>query len=212
METSRFSIRNAYLNEVPLPATEYNRLLHIDDMSTAAAANANAHAILLGIIASHGLEDIFSLHLVPSISTSPMAVPRTPGRYPNLRGLYFKACADGRTMTAYEYTTEPGADLSAHEDFVKKFASMTIKLGVEDIFALTAHSLCPENSTLTEFEVVHILSTILVAGATLLPAQDIVASTSKDWTPTPDYIEYAGGDAPGHRPAEVHATHVGQTL
>jgi hypothetical protein len=33
-------------------------------MSHAAVENCNAHAVLLGIIAAHGLADVFSVHLI----------------------------------------------------------------------------------------------------------------------------------------------------
>lgn len=184
-------------------------------MSNAAAEHSKDHAILLGIIAAHGLQETFSLHLVHKHFDLPsgyfmvyenvqstdhddfvLCSPRLPQKCPNVRGLYFKAIAEG-CMAAYEFTTEPGVDLSAHEDFVAKFSSAAIKLGVQDIFALTAVSICPENKVLTEFEMAHVLSTVLVPDASWLPAQDTAASTSTDWIATQDYEKYAEGLVPG---------------
>lgn len=121
--------------------------------------------------------------------------PREPQKYPNVRGLYFKAIP-GESMVAYEFTTELGADLSAHEDFVAEFAWAVLQHGVQDIFALTALSICPQDKVLTEFEMGHVLSTVLVSDASWLPAQDIAASTSTDWMATPDYAQYADGSVP----------------
>lgn len=121
--------------------------------------------------------------------------PREPQKYPNVRGLYFKAIP-GESMVAYEFTTELGADLSAHEDFVAEFALSVLQHGAQDIFALTALSICPQDKVLTEFEMGHVLSTVLVSDASWLPAQDIAASTSTDWMATPDYAQYADGSVP----------------
>lgn len=49
-----------------------------------------------------------------------LSSPRFPEKTQNLRGLYFKAADDG-SMSAYEFTTDPGVDLSGHEDFVARF-------------------------------------------------------------------------------------------
>lgn len=210
------NLNNARLHEGPLPSQQYNNLPHIDDMRDAAANHAKAHATLLGLIASHGLADKFSIHLVhkhfdipegrimvyetvpqtSSHETFVLCSPRRPGPMVGFRGLYFKADAKGE-MTAYEYTTAPGSDLSGHEDFVAAFADALVRFGVQDVFALTAHSICAKDKVLTEFELAYVLSTILVYDATWLPAQDAVASTSTDWLATDDYAQYANGDVPG---------------
>ncbi|KAG5982643.1 hypothetical protein E4U55_001623 [Claviceps digitariae] len=215
MPAAMNSLNNVRLRETPLPAAIYNQLPHISDMKEAAASHATAHAVLLGIIAAHGVTDIFSLHLVHKHFDIPegrimayetikskshqdfvLCCPRQPQKCPNARGLYFKAIP-GESMIAYEFTTESGADLSAHEDFVAEFASTVLQHGVQDIFALTAMSVCPREKVLTEFEMGHVLSTILVSDATWLPAQDIAVSTSTDWMATPDYAQYANGSVPG---------------
>ena len=96
------------------------------------------------------------------------------------RALCFKA-APGGNMVAYKFTTDPGADLSAHEDFVAAFANAAVDMGVQDVFALTAVSICPENTILTAFELAQALSTILVSDASWLPAGDVAGSTTTDW-------------------------------
>lgn len=212
---SIIALNNARLQETPFPSTDYNKLPHIRTMSNAATEHSKEHAILLGIIAAHGLRGIFSLHLIHKHYDIPegrfmvyenvqstghqdfvLCSPRLPEKYPNTRGLYFKAIAEGR-MAAYEFTTEPGVDLSAHEDFVAKFSSAVIRLGVQDIFALTAMSICPENTVLTEFEMADALSTVLVPDASWLPAQDMAASTPTDWIATQDYEKHAEGPVSG---------------
>ena len=57
-------LNNVNLDETPLPASSYNELPHIDDMKDTASRHAKAHAQLLGLIASHGLAQQFSIHLI----------------------------------------------------------------------------------------------------------------------------------------------------
>lgn len=83
--------------------------------------------------------------------------------------------------------------MSAHSDFVAKFATAALELGVQDIFALTVVSICPQDKTLTEFELGHVGSTELVSDASWLPAQDVNPATSTDWIATADYAQYADG-------------------
>lgn len=215
MSLSFNSLNNGRLQEDPFPSALYNMIPHIDDMKDAAANNAKAHAILLGIIAAHGLAEKFSVHLLHkhfNIIQGQVMVyetikgknhgdfilcsPRVPQKCPNMRGLYFKAAPDGN-MIAYEFTTEPGADLSAYEDFVLEFAKVVMKLRVQDIFALTALSICPQDKVLTEFEMGNVSSTVLVFDANWLPAQDVGVATSTDWLATMDYAQYADGSVPG---------------
>lgn len=122
--------------------------------------------------------------------------PRIPQKTPNMRGLYFKAALDG-TMIAYEFTTNPGMDLSTHEDFVATFAAAVLDLGAQDIFALTALSICPKDKVFTEFELGQVRSTVLVSDASWLPARDVETSTTTDWLATADYAQYADGSVPG---------------
>ncbi|KAK3902094.1 hypothetical protein C8A05DRAFT_34221 [Staphylotrichum tortipilum] len=185
-------------------------------MRDAAVSHANAHAVLLGIIAAYGVAQTFSVHLVhkhfdipegrimvyevvQGSATHPnfvLSTPRASEKCPNARGLYFKA-APGGNMVAYEFTTHPGADLSAHEDFVAAFAEAAVAMGVQDVFALTAISICPENTILTEFELAQALSTILVPDASWLPAGDVAESTTTDWIAGQEYAKYADGSVPG---------------
>lgn len=215
MSPSFNSLNNTRLHEGPLSSAEYNNLPHIDNMADAAAKNIKAHATLLGIIAAHGLADKFSIHLVHKHFDIPegrvmvyetvlgkshgnfiLCSPRTPQKTSNMRGLYFKAALDG-TMVAYEFTTDPGMDLSAHEDFVTKFATAVLQLGVQDIFALTALSICPADKVFTEFELSQVGSTVLVDDNSWLPAQNVEEATTTDWLATADYAKYADGSVPG---------------
>lgn len=216
MSSSANSLNNALLQETPLPSAEYNSLPHIDSMSDAAAKHVKAHAVLLGLITAHGVAHTFSVHLVHKHFDIPegrimvyetvkatsmhqdfvLSSPRTPEKCPNARGLYFKA-APGGNMIAYEFTTDPGVDLSAHEDFVAAFAKAALEMGVQDIFALTAVSICPEKTILTEFELAQALSTILVSDASWLPEADVAASTTTDWIAEDEYTKYADGSVPG---------------
>lgn len=103
----------------------------------------------------------------------------------------------GGTMIAFEFTTNPGRDLSAHEDFVTTFAAAVLDLGVQDIFALTALSICPKGKVFTEFELGQVGSTVLVSDASWLPARDVATSTTTDWLVTADYAQYADVSVPG---------------
>ena len=100
-------------------------------------------------------------------------------------------------MVAYEFTTDPGADLPAHEGFVAAFSKAALEMGVQDIFALTALSICPQNTVLTEFELAQALSTILVSNASWLPDADVATSTTTDWIADDTYTQYADGSVPG---------------
>ncbi|KAG6355892.1 hypothetical protein INS49_015276 [Diaporthe citri] len=167
-------LNNTNLHEGPFASTEYNKLPHIDDMKDAAASHPKEHAILLGIIAAHGLSEQFSIHLVHkhfNIADGRVMVYETVQG--NSHGGF---AAPGGTMVAYEFTTEPGMDLSDHESFINKFATAVLELGVEDIFALTALSICPRGQC---------------------PHRDVQLATSTDWLVTSDYAQYAGGSVPG---------------
>ncbi|KAJ1678933.1 hypothetical protein EV182_003057, partial [Spiromyces aspiralis] len=136
---------------------------------------------------------------VNGTSTHPdfvLCSPRLPEKCSNARGLYFKA-ATGGDMVAYEFTTNPGADLASHEDFVTTFSKAVVEMGVQDIFALTALSICPQDKVLTEFELAQALSTILVLDPSWLPAGDIADSVTTDWLANQDYAQYADGSVPG---------------
>ncbi|KAF2458989.1 hypothetical protein BDY21DRAFT_198526 [Lineolata rhizophorae] len=200
-------LNNVNLDETPLPASSYNELPHITDMKHAASKHARAHAQLLGLIASHGLAQEFSIHLIhkhfdipegrvmvyeavrgPNHPDFVLCSPRDPAKVENLRGLYFRALPEGK-MAAYEYTTEPGEDMGKHTDFVAQFAQTALALGVQDVFALTAKKF--HSGVLTEFEISDVISTVLVSNPTWLPSADPKASTSTDWIATPDYAACA---------------------
>lgn len=120
--------------------------------------------------------------------------PRVPDRCENLHGLYFRACPDG-TMAAYEYTTDPCEDLSDHTDFVAEFAAAVLRLGVQNVFALTAKK--PETKRYTEFEMSDLSSTILVNNSTWLPGPG-GNSTSTDWISSEGVdSQHTGGNGNG---------------
>ncbi|KAI4179336.1 MAG: hypothetical protein LQ346_007222 [Caloplaca aetnensis] len=199
-------LNNANLDETPLPASMYNELPHIDNMTEAAAKHAKAHAQLLGLIASYGLGPQFSVHLThkhfnlpegrimvyeairgPRHSDFVLCSPRDPEKViSTVRGLYFRALPGGK-MIAYEYTTQPGMDMSKYHDFVATFAQTALALGVQDVFALTVRNF--HVGCLTEFELPDMLSTILICDQTSLP--EAATSTPTDWHATPDYVDYA---------------------
>ncbi|EFY84976.1 hypothetical protein MAC_08960 [Metarhizium acridum CQMa 102] len=142
-------------------------------MRDAAADNVMAHAKLIGFVASHGLSEHFSLHLIHKHFDIPegrimvyeaikglaraefvLCSPRKPDDCTHLRGLY----------------------------------SM-------DVFALTDKNLRQE--VLTEFEMSELLSTVLAHDPTWLP-QDLEPGqfTTTDWIATADYAAYAKGPSP----------------
>ncbi|KAL8984502.1 MAG: hypothetical protein Q9177_004685, partial [Variospora cf. flavescens] len=204
-------LNNVNLDETPVPASSYNSLPHIDDMKDTASMHAQAHAQLLGLIASHGLAQQFSVHLMHKHFRVPeervmvyemvrgvdhpdfvLCSPKDPARVTNLRGLYFRALPGGK-MAAYEYTTEPAKDISGEAGFVAKFAQAIMTLGVQDVFTLTAQGF--HHGPLTEFEMSDVASTVLVNNPTWLPSTDSKPSTSTDWMATPDYA--ADDSVPG---------------
>lgn len=198
------SLCNANLVEGPLPAASYNELPHIDYIRDAASKHAEAHAHLLGLISSRGLGHHFSIHLIhkhfdvpdgrvmvyetvhaPNHPDFILCAIRDPSKLrERLRGLYFRASGNGN-MAAYEYTIDPGEDLSAYTDFVAEFAHAVIRLGVQNTFALTAKKLhCHDNGLLTEFEMSDLASTVLV-------------STDSTWLPQSVDAGDGGASVPG---------------
>ena len=103
--------------------------------------------------------------------------PQNPEKYNNIQGLYYQVCLDG-TMAAYEYTTDSIQDISKYSEFVAEFAVAVLRLGVKDVFALTAKQ--PETKRFSEFELSDLCSTILVANPSWLP-NTAGNSTSTDW-------------------------------
>lgn len=195
-------LNNARLHETHLPSAEYNRLPLIDKVKEADTKNEAAHTALLGIIYEHELENTFSLRLIHRRFDIPegrimvnkkisgrnpnedfvLCSPRTPKHCPHTRGLYFKAIPGG-DMVACEFTTEPGADLSAHKGFLAKFASAALEHGVQDLFGLTALSLFPTEVVLSEFAIAQIHSTVLLTTNCLPPPGpgNITPYTATEW-------------------------------
>lgn len=201
------NLNSTQLNECPLPAAEYNLLPHINDLRDAAA-----HAHLWGLIAVEDLCEIFSIHLIhkhfdmvedrimvcetvkgcdqqPFVVSCPHKVERC-----DPRGLQPIASLDG-PIQAYEYTTDEGADLSEHADFVSRFSRTLIDLGFEKIFALTAKKINEE--IMTEFELGDLRSTALVHDASWLPdAVESEESTTTDWNADAGYAKYVFQERP----------------
>ncbi|KAK8051160.1 hypothetical protein PG993_002545 [Apiospora rasikravindrae] len=197
-------LKNSNLLEHRLPSENYNALSPIDKCSLEPLKHREAHNTLLNLIAGHGLSDKFSVHLIHKHFDVPqdqvmvyekvkggktpdfvIMTPRDPKRVPagtTLRGLYFKTTPDDK-MQAYEYTTEPATDLSAHEDFVKTYATLANGLGVGHVFALGAQGIATVDTPLAEFEMGPYLSTVLVE-AESLPGLKEMKSSATGWKPT----------------------------
>ncbi|KAK7981718.1 hypothetical protein PG988_003956 [Apiospora saccharicola] len=201
MSVTMGPLKNSYLLEHRLPSEEYNALARIDDCKLEPLKHREAHSSLLNLIAGHGLSDRFSIHLVHKHFDCPqdrvmvyekvqggktpdfvVMTPRDPQTHPGpLRGLYFKTTPDNK-MQAYEYTTEAAVDLSAHEDFVKAYATLANGLGVGHIFALGAEGIATVDTPMAEFEMGPYSSTVLVE-AESLPGLEDVDSSPTDWVP-----------------------------
>ncbi|KAK8091039.1 hypothetical protein PG994_000544 [Apiospora phragmitis] len=211
-------LKNSNLLEHRLPSEEYNALSRIDECKLEPLKHREAHSTLLNLIAAHSLSDKFSIHLVHKHFDVPqdqvmvyekvqggktpdfvIMTPRdpkkkVPGR--TLRGLYFLATPDDK-MQAYEYTTEAAADLSAHEDFVKAYATLANGLGVGRIFALGAEGIATVDTPLAEFEMGPYLSTVLVESEAL-PGLEQMNSSATDWRPaSPASVTKPAGDKDG---------------
>ncbi|KAK6827759.1 hypothetical protein PG987_011100 [Apiospora arundinis] len=198
-------LKNSFLLEHRLSSEEYNALARTDDCKLEPLKHREAHNSLLNLIAGHGLSDKFSIHLVHKHFDVPqdqvmvyekvkggktpdfvIMTPRDPTKTPSgttLRGLYFMTTPDNK-MQAYEYTTEPATDLSAHEDFVKAYVTLANGLGVGHIFALGAEGIATIDVPMAEFEMGPYLSTVLVE-AESLPGIEQMNSSATDWKPTP---------------------------
>jgi hypothetical protein len=128
-----------FLDQTPMPAEKYNALPHIVDAKELSSTQIGARNELLRLIASYGLEGIFSIHLVHKHFTIPdgrvmvyetvrgtrhadfqMSSPRLPSEYNNRKGLYFQAVKDGK-LAGYEYKTDPLLDVSPHNKFLRRY-------------------------------------------------------------------------------------------
>ncbi|KAK8079492.1 CAAX prenyl protease 1 [Apiospora hydei] len=196
-------LKNSNLLEHRLPSEDYNALSRIDECKLEPLKHREAHNTLLNLIAGHGLSDKFSIHLVHKHFDVPqdkvmvyekvkggktpdfvIMTPRDPKAVPagtTLRGLYFKTTPDNK-MQAYEYTTAPATDLSAHEDFVKTYATLANGLGVGHVFALGAEGIATIETPLAEFEMGPYLSTVLVETESL-PGLEEMSSSVTGWKP-----------------------------
>ncbi|KAK7957015.1 uncharacterized protein PG986_006237 [Apiospora aurea] len=203
MSVTMGPLKNSNLLEHRLPSEDYNALSRIDECKLEPLKHREAHNTLLNLIAGHGLSDKFSTHLVHKPFDVPqdkvmvyekvkggktpdfvVMTPRDPKAVPagtTLRGLYFKTTPDNK-MQAYEYTTAPAADLSAHEDFVKAYATLANGLGVGHVFALGAEGIATADTPLAEFEMGPYLSTVLVETESL-PGLEEMNSSVTGWKP-----------------------------
>ncbi|KAI9815634.1 MAG: hypothetical protein M1832_005265 [Thelocarpon impressellum] len=118
-----------------------------------------------------------------------LSSPRMPERCENLRGLCFQATPDNKMVT-YEFTTDPGNDITRHEAFVAEFNAAVMDLGVRNVFALTAKP--TDARVLTEFEMPDLASTVLAYEPNWLLSEG-QKSTSTDWVAN----EASAGGVPG---------------
>ncbi|KFX94061.1 hypothetical protein V490_04540 [Pseudogymnoascus sp. VKM F-3557] len=199
-----------YLDESPLSAERYNSLPHIDDNKDVATMHESGRNKLLGLISSHKLEGVFSVHLVHKHFDLPenrvmvyemikgsagnpdfqISCPRDPSTCENLHGVYFTAATGGR-MVAYEYTTDPLVDISSHNDFFRQFSNLVMELGLQNVYALTLKYL-KGPSLMHEFEMPDLGSTVLVPDSSWIPGAE--GSVSTDWgfsTATGDFSDAA---------------------
>ncbi|CAJ2501309.1 Uu.00g041620.m01.CDS01 [Anthostomella pinea] len=179
-------LNNANLVEAFTPAATYNALALIDVCKLEPLKHRAAHTELLNLISARGLSDTFSIHLVHKhfdVPEGQVMHARDPKKVSGLRGLYFRTTPDGKKMTAYEYTTEPAKDLSAHEDFAAEYAATATRLGVGHIFALGAEGIASIEKPQSEFELASHSSTVVV-DAEALPDLNNMKSTSTGWVPT----------------------------
>ncbi|KAI0014498.1 hypothetical protein F4779DRAFT_632823 [Xylariaceae sp. FL0662B] len=181
MTTLPGGLKNPKLLELPLPATTYNCIPLVYDNSREAAKHQAARTYLQYLIDTSGLSTVLSVHLIHRRFNLPenhvmvytslkgnscpnfiLGSPCNPEKVESPRGLHFMAGPKGKgNMLAYEYTTEPGVDLSGQENFVAVFAAAVIGLGVETIFGLTAKPVCEPHSHLAEFKMDDHISAIL---------------------------------------------------
>lgn len=144
------------LNEFPITSAQYNSLPYVNDSHNSAMApdGEEAKVALLKLIADHGLDDIFSLHLlhkhfdvaeskvmvyttVSSPQHPPFEIlsPRKLETVSSLNGKYFYTTSDGN-MRAYEYTADAQPDIYQYTNFVSIFSQAIVKLGMQRVFAL----------------------------------------------------------------------------
>jgi len=91
-----------------------------------------------------------------------------------LRGKYFLAVT-GRTMKAYEYTSDPLPDTSKYIDFIAAFSHLIVEREVERVFALTV--LSPGSpKDYTEIKLPDLHATVLVEAPNWL-----LGGISTDW-------------------------------
>ncbi|EPE36494.1 hypothetical protein GLAREA_08657 [Glarea lozoyensis ATCC 20868] len=188
---------SAGLNHSPLTADAYNSLPHIDNVKELSNRQMHARDKLLHLINSHGLVNVFSIHLIhkhfnvaegrvmvyetvkgtkhPDFQ---MCSPRIPSECQNLKGLFFRV-SDGGQLAAYEYTTDPVVDVSACGTFFGDISTLMMALGVQDLFALTLKRVEPA-ANLLEFEISDLTSTILIPD--LSGNQDGGNSRPTDWS------------------------------
>jgi hypothetical protein len=170
MERLPGNLKNSNLIETIIPAKAYNALPFIEERKNEYLLHRSEEAILRDMILQKGLGDIFSVHLVHKYidchagqvvvyeplerSNRPGLIvrePRDPTMVQGLRGIHFIA-SPYNTMVAYEYTTEPGKDLSEYSNFVSDYASTAKALGVDDIFGLRVVDIVDHDRPAAMFE------------------------------------------------------------
>lgn len=181
--------------ELPLSSAEYNVLPFVDaahkDTTTKDAEAAREE--LLKLISDHGLNDIFSLHLlhrhfdVPDAQvmvyvtvhglnhpTYQVMASRRPEDVPSLRGRYFFAAPDG-SLKAYEYSSDPQPDITHFRGFCSMFWKEVIRLRMQDVFALGLRPYFAITNY-TEIEIPDARATVFIENF------ELAGSLETDWT------------------------------
>ena len=184
--------QNPALNESFLPSSRYNELPHISSMMDATDMHHEAKDKLLELIFEHGVDQVFSVHLIHKHFDAPedhimvyetfissnhptfqIFGPRSINTTTPLRGKFFLAVPEN-TMRAYEYTSDPLPDVSQYTGFITAFSRTVVELGVERIFSLTVRT--PDSTEYNEIELPDFQATVLVQKSDWVPA-----GISTDW-------------------------------
>jgi len=141
-------VRNVNLNDSLLSASSYNVHKHFD--------------------LEEGGVMIYETVRGPNHPDFILCSPRAPGR-----------CEDPMASTSGPIWTGVNRECSsAHADFVAEFVAAVLRLGVQDVFSLTAKK--PETKRYTKFEMSDLSSTILVNNPTWLPGPHWISSEGVD--------------------------------
>ncbi|KAF3481643.1 CAAX prenyl protease 1 [Arthroderma uncinatum] len=186
------------VDESFLPAEIYNTIPHIDlrEIDNQEREQSSVRDALLKVIRDHGMEDIFSLHLLhrhydlpsnhamvyeqdsnPESLGVPFLEICSPRCLDNLdtlgelRGKFFFYRRDTATMSAYEFTTEVGPNITspAYSNFIQDFTHQLLSLKMENVFALSISPPSEKARILYEIEIPRYCATFRVEKASWVP-------------------------------------------